>query len=190
MKPGTIFFGERFPDIEKSVLRVILHRLVTEDFIERVAHGIYRKPKYSEFLEVRLFADADEVARAVAKKEKFKIDYHPAYALNALGFSQQVPLNPVYVIDSFPRKIYLHNGAVIKMKQTSSKNLAYKNKLLQMLVHSLRVLGKGNVKREGILTIQHILKLIPEDEFVENLHLAPEWIQQLLMDLYAPQPTF
>ena len=76
------------------------------------------------------------------------------------------------------------------MKQTSSKNLAYKNKLLQMLVHSLRVLGKGNVKREGILTIQHILKLIPEDEFVENLHLAPEWIQQLLMDLYAPQPTF
>ena len=190
MKPGTIFFAERFPDIEKPVMRVILHRLVKEDFIERVAHRIYRKPKYSEVLKLQIPAGTEDIVKAIAKRDGLKFDRTPQYALNRLGFSQQVVTRAVYVSNGPPRIIHLSNGRRIKMNQTSSKNLAYRNKLMQALVHALKALGLKHIHKEELRVTRSVLEMIPEKDLLADLHLAPKWIQKLLMDLYSPQPTF
>ena len=74
-------FGSR-PAVDSA-----LHRLAQKGNIRRVIRGIYDYPHFSKFLGQHLSPDVDQVARALARKFRWRIQPSGATALNFLGLS-------------------------------------------------------------------------------------------------------
>jgi len=81
-----------------------LGRLGDKKVIIRVAHGIYVRPKISKLIGP-LTPSVEEVAEAIAKRDRMRTVPTGSYALNALGLSTQVPLNMVFLTDGSQREI-------------------------------------------------------------------------------------
>src|SRR5690554_2424981 len=82
-----------------EVVRQALSRLEDKEIIVRVSHGIYVRPQMSK-IAVTLTPSAEEVAEAIAKRDKIRTVPSGGYALNALGLSNQVPMNIVLLTRS------------------------------------------------------------------------------------------
>ena len=101
---GTVFFAHdmlRYGQ-RQSVLKA-LERMATSGTILRVARGIYCYPKIDKVLGLGvLYPSLDEIAQAVAKRDKARIAPTGAFALNILGLSTQIQMNVVYLTDGTP----------------------------------------------------------------------------------------
>jgi Family of unknown function (DUF6088) len=76
-----------------------LHRLEKRGAIRRVIRGIYDYPRFSKLLDQSLSPDIDQIAGALARKFRWRIQPSGATALNFLGLSTQVPARAVYLSD-------------------------------------------------------------------------------------------
>ena len=92
----SVFFIEDFLHFgtAKAVGKA-LERLVQRNEISRVSRGIYANLKHHPFLG-ELSPTTEDIAIAIAKKDKARIIPTGVLALNALGLSTQVPLNIVF----------------------------------------------------------------------------------------------
>ena len=99
MKKGSIIFPSNFDDIGnvESVKKSLL-RLKNKKFIERLAHGIYLYSKQDKLLGI-LYPSIEEIANAIAIRDKARIIPTGIKALNQLGLSNQIPMNIVFLTD-------------------------------------------------------------------------------------------
>ena len=183
MKKGTIFFSDAFSYENKAVLRVVLSRLIAEGLIERLGAGIYLHPRHSKVLQKNVTPSIEEIARAVAEKEKPRLAPSGSYALYKLGLSTQVPTVAVFLTDGSPRKLVLKDGRTVVFKRTTARNLAFASKSMQLLVASLKEIGEANLTAEHMSKIRKIFEAIPEHEYKADRNLAPEWMQKLFMQI-------
>lgn len=96
-KRGALFFVDSFAAYGNAkAVQKALERLVEKEVLLRVATGIYTGPRISKVLG-SIKTDLEEVAAAMAKRDKARILPTGAYALNALGLSTQVPTKVVYL---------------------------------------------------------------------------------------------
>ena len=141
---GDLFLPADFSDLGSSeAVRISLFRLEKEGVIYRVAQGIYVLPKESSFLG-KLIPSAEEVAEAIAKRDRIRTLPTGSYALNALGLSTQVPMNIVLLTDGSPREIKV-GKRTIKFKKTTPKNLMTKGKISRLAIQALKEIGNGKV---------------------------------------------
>ena len=121
----------------------------------------------------------EEVAVAIAKRDRAKIVPSGVLALNLLGLSTQVPLNAVYLTDGSPRNIKVGNRT-IKFKRVSPKKLSSKGELSGMAILALQALGKENFDKERE---EHLVQLLRKEDVSKLKHdikLAPDWIARVL----------
>jgi predicted transcriptional regulator of viral defense system len=119
---GTLIFPDDYLSYGSSdAVRKALGRLEDRKVIVRIAQGIYVRPKVSELIGI-IVPTAEEVAEAIAKRDKIRTVPTGSYALNALGLSTQVPMNIVLLTDGSPRVIKI-GKRTIKLKKTTPKNL-------------------------------------------------------------------
>jgi len=187
-KRGKIFFGEDFAKFgSPDAIRVTLHRIVKEGLLIRVAFGIYYYPKHDTELHGYVFKDTpsiDEIARAIAKRDKCRIVPTASHALNMLGLSTQVPMNVVYITDGAARRIKVGNGRGILFKHTSDlKRLSYKSQKLMLIVSALREIGEGRMTAEEKEIIKKHFSTVSKKEFETDIKLIPVWIRKLLLSL-------
>jgi len=91
-KKGQIIFPSDFKDLANTdIIGQTLSRLVKDGKIIRLAHGIYLYPKQDPTLGI-LYPSTDEIAQAVAQRDKVRIIPTGIDALNKLGISTQVPM--------------------------------------------------------------------------------------------------
>jgi hypothetical protein len=144
----------------------------------RVAQGIYVRPKESKLIG-KLTPSAEEVAEAIAKRDRIRTVPTGSYALNALGLSTQVPMNIVLLSDGSPREIKV-GRRTIKFKKTTPKNLSAKGKISRLVIQALREIGNGKVTAEEE---QKILDLLRKEDAIDLKHdiaLAPVWVQKIM----------
>ena len=128
---GVIVIPDDYIDYGSSdAIRKALDRLENKQVIIRVAQGIYVRPKISKLLGP-LVPSAEEVAEAIAKRDRIRTLPTGSYALNALGLSTQVPMNIVLLTDGSPREIKVGKRK-IKFKKTTPKNLLAKGKISRL----------------------------------------------------------
>src|SRR5580700_833513 len=97
MEPGKIVFPTDFRGTgSEAAIKMALSRLVKEEKVDRIAHGIYTLSKTHPMMG-KLQPSLDEVAKAIAEREHVRIRPAGAYALNQLGLSDQVPTRLVYI---------------------------------------------------------------------------------------------
>lgn len=161
-----------------EAIRKALGRLEDKKVIIRVAHGIYVRPKISKLIGP-LTPSAEEVAEAIAKRDRIRTVPTGSYALNALGLSTQVPMNIVLLTDGSPREIKV-GKRTIKFKKTTPKNLLAKGKISRLVIQALKEIGNGKVTAEEEQKIVGLLKREDEKDLKHDIVLAPVWIQKIM----------
>lgn len=183
---GTIFFPEDFSMIEsKELVRASLMRLSEEGNIIRLGFGIYYKPIIDEKWGTGiLYPSLDQIAKAIAKKDKCRIIPTGSAALNMLGLSTQLQTNAVYYTDGSIRKIKIgDNKGIVFRRTTQMKNFAFKNELMQLIVAALKEIGNNNVTDDEKSILTERLEQISDIDFNTDIILAPAWIQKLLKEI-------
>jgi len=181
-KRGKIFFPKNFIDFGSSyAINNALNRLEDEGFLIRLAHGIYLYPKKDELLGI-LYPSIDEIAKAIAKRDKATIIPTGVNALNKLGLSTQVPMNVVYLTDGSQREIKLGDRK-IKFKKTSPKNLSTKGKLSGLAIQALKEIGQKNITDTVIYNFKKILSKENLKDLEHDAKLAPAWIAKLFFSI-------
>ena len=179
---GKIYFSNDFASLGTSEsIRKSLSNLVKRDILIRLTQGIYLYPKIDKELGV-LYPSVDDVCRAIAKRDKARIEPTGIFALHSLGLSTQIPVNVVYLTDGIPRKIKYGNRT-IKFKKTAPKNLAMKGKVSSLVITALKQIGKENVSQEVELQLTKVLKKESVENVRHDAKLAPEWISKLIFQL-------
>jgi hypothetical protein len=178
-KRGAIFFVESFlfAGNAKAVNKA-LERLVGKGEIVRVATGIYTRPKQSKLLG-DIAPTVEQIAAAIAGRDKARIVATGVFALNALGLSTQVPLNAVYLTDGAARKIHIGNRNIL-FKKTSPKNLAARGDISRLVIRALKTIGKDNVEPGEEKRILEMLKKEKKAHLEHDIQLAPEWIRIIM----------
>lgn len=176
---GTLIFPGDFLDIGTSdAVRQSLKRLADKEFIVRVAHGIYVRPKINRLIGA-IIPSAEEVAKAIAKRDKIRTIPSGNYALNILGLSTQVPMNIVLLTDGSPRELSVGNRK-IKFKRTTPKNLLARGEVSRLVIQALKTIGEGKVTPEEEEKIISLLKRDDQEDLHHDILLAPVWIQKIM----------
>lgn len=178
-KRGSLFFVEDFllAGSPKTVNKA-LERLVIKGELIRVARGIYVRPEIDTIIGT-VTPGIDDIARAIAKRDKARIVPTGIYALNKLGLSTQVPMNVIYLTDGAPRKIKIRNNT-ITFKKTTPKNVATVGEVSGLAIQALRTIGKENVTKEEIKKIQQLLKKEKRTKLEHDIRHAPAWIREIM----------
>lgn len=178
LRGALILPGDFFTYGSSEAIRKALDRLEDKKIIVRVAHGIYVRPKMSEFIGP-ILPTAEEIAEAIAKRDKLRTVPAGSYALNALGLSTQVPMNIVLLTDGSPRTIKI-GKRTIKFKKTTPKNLVAKGKISRLAIQALKELGNAKVSEQEVQKIIALLKNEDRQHLVHDIALAPVWIQNIM----------
>ena len=185
-KRGKIFFLDDFAGLgTPDAIKKSLQRLTNSGLLVRLANGIYWFPKKGKELygvQISGKPTLDEIAKAIAKRDKARIVPTGLHALNLLNLSTQVPANLVYLTDGTARKINIGEGKGILFKHTSEvKRLAYKSEYLMLIVSALREIGENNITDEQLAIIKNHFSNITKQEFDKDIKLIPVWIRKILL---------
>jgi hypothetical protein len=187
-KRGKIFFIDDFAVLgTPDAIKKSLQRLVQSGLLVRLANGIYWYPKKEKELygiKISGKPTLDEIAKAIAKRDKARIVPTGIHALNLLNLSTQVPANVVYLTDGTARRVNVGNGKGILFKHTSEvKRLSYKSEFLMLIVSALREIGEEKITDEQKEIIKSHFSHITKQEFEKDIKLIPVWIHKLLLSL-------
>ena len=184
-RKGKILFASDFSSfgLPKAVNKA-MERLTQSGMLIRLAQGIYLYPQIDTRLGLGvLYPTVETIAREIAKRDKARIVPTGVYALNALGFSTQIPMNVVFLTDGAARKIRIGNGQGIVFKRTVAKNLSYKNDVLILVVAALKEIGESNVTTEQLTKIKELILKEKQEDIMTDLQLAPAWIKKLFKSI-------
>src|SRR5271163_467733 len=179
---GSVLVPADFLDLgSREAIDIALHRLARKGTIRRLARGVYDFPKQHPVLGP-LSPSTDAVARALAGRDRTRLQPAGAYAANILGLSEQVPAKAVFLTDGPSRTVKI-GPMTIQLRRTTPRNMAAAGRLSGLLIQALRELGKEHVTPARI---EHLKRTLPADkrlELLADLELAPVWMHPILRAL-------
>ena len=178
-KRGSLFFIDDFLVFSNyKAISKALERLVNKNEIIRIARGIYALSVIDPILgEIK--PSTEDIAKAIAKKERARIIPSGALSLNALGLSSQVPMNVVYLTDGSPRKISLGKRSIL-FKKTSAKNLILRGEISTLVIQALKEIGNGNLTQDEEQILLNHLRKEEINNLEHDIRFAPEWIRKIM----------
>jgi hypothetical protein len=177
---GSIVFVNDFIDYGSSEsVKKALFRLAEKKILTRLAHGIYLYPKVDKEYGI-LFPSTEEIAKAIARRDKTRIIPTGVTALNKLGLSTQIPMKVVYLTDGATRTIKV-GKRTITFKKTSPKNLLINGEISGLAIQALKTIGQKKVDEATIEKIKAILKNEKKEHIIIDAKLCPAWINKILM---------
>ena len=183
---GAVFVPADLLEIgSREAVDVALHRLVQRGTIRRLARGIYDFPKEHPVLGP-LEPSAEEIARALAGRDRTRLQPAGAYAANALGLSEQVPAKIVFLTDGPARTVKI-GPTTIQLRRTTPKNMEAAGRLSGLLIQALRELGQDHVNPARL---SHLKRTIPANkrrELLKDIRLAPAWMHPIFRELAEEQ---
>ena len=181
-KRGALFFIGDFANIGKpDTIRQALQRLVKSGEIDRVSAGIFVRPQKDEIIG-KVMPDIEDIAKAIARRDRARIVPTGDYALNRLGLSTQVPMNIIYLTNGTARKIKIGNYTIV-FKKVAQKNVAAIGEISRLAIQALKTIGKRNVTKEEIRHIQNVLHNEKLTHLEYDIRLAPAWIQEMMQEV-------
>lgn len=177
---GSILFVDDFLDFgSPDSIKKALYRLTNEkNLLIRLAHGVYLYPKTDKELGT-LYPSTEEIAKAIARRDKARIIPTGVYALNRLGLSTQVPMKIVYLTDGATRSIKI-GKRTISFKRTSPRNLMTTGEISTLAIQALKEIGQENIDEQILKQLKIVLKKETQENILHDAKLAPAWINKIL----------
>ncbi len=178
---GSILFVDDFLDYgSPESVKKALFRLNEKEVLFRLAHGIYLFPKRDPELG-NLFPSTDDIAKAIARRDKAHILPTGVHALNKLGLSTQIPMKVVYLTDGTARTVTV-GKRTIAFRRTSPKNLLMQGEISSLVIQALKTLGQHQIDEEILKRILELLQKEKKQHIVHDAKLSPAWIYKILMN--------
>jgi hypothetical protein len=178
---GSILFPTDFRGLgSENAIKMSLSRLVREKLVERLAHGVYLKPKRARKGAATLIMQ--EIALAIAKKEQVRIRLSGEFALFKLGLRAAEPDYLSYVTDGEPRNIRIADQRLV-FKATTPKKLNLSEGTSGLLIQAIEELGNAKITPAISELIMKHLKGINEEVLNADLRLASAWVYELIRQL-------
>ena len=173
---GWAFSPKDFLDIGgRSTVDSALHRLKQRGEIRRVIRGIYDCPRFSKLLNQQLSPDIDQVARALARKFRWRIQATGALASNLLGLSSQVPARAVYLSDG-PDRGYKIGETILAFEHGALKETGFRLRESGLIVQALKSVGPDGVNFEVISKIRSWLPVSLRTRVLADTRTATGWV--------------
>jgi len=179
---GTVFFTDNFLDIAtaKTVAKA-LERLAQDGKICRVFTGMYAR-LIEDSVIGPIMPGIEQIAEAIAKRDKARMVPTGSYALYKLGLTTQVPMNVVYYTDASSRKVKV-GKQTITFKKASARNLSAIGDISKLVIQALRTIGKDKLTDRELQLVREQLKQEKPYQLQHDIKVAPEWIRQILRPL-------
>ena len=180
---GWAFSARDFADLgSRPTVDSALHRLERKGSIRRVIHGIYDRPRFSEALSTELSPDLHEVAQALARKFRWRIQPSGAVALNLLHLSTQVPARAVYLSDG-PNRSYKVGRTALVFDHTALKEAGFRLPETGLIVQALKSLGQEHVTPDVISKIHAWLAPNLRSPVLTDAATATGWVYATLTQI-------
>ncbi len=177
MKKGKPFVRNLFAELgSRAAVDKALSRLVQAGRLERVARGVYMRPKLSTYVGwVR--PSPITIMHILAKANGETIQIHGAEAVRRLGLSTQMQVVPVYYTSGRTREIKAGN-AVVRLNHVSSDRLQHAGNKVGLALTALYYLGKDGACPHALSKIADTLS---PDELTTLLACRmPKWMRAAL----------
>jgi hypothetical protein len=179
---GSIFTPGHFLDLgSRQAIDLALHRLVKKKTLRRLARGLYEYPREHPELGT-LSPDVQKVAKALAGKDRIRLQPAGAYAANLLGLSEQVPAKAVFLTDGFSRTVKIGRQE-IHLRQTTPRNMAAAGRLSGLLMQAFRHLGREHITPRRMAHLKRTLPAEERKQLIKDLPLAPTWMHPFFREL-------
>ena len=176
---GSVFVPSDFLDLgSRKLVDITLIRLVQRAIVRRLARGLYDYPKNHPKFGT-LFPSIDAIVKALAGRDRIRIQPSGAYAANLLHLSEQVPAKAVLLTDGQSRRIKVGSTEII-LKRTTPRAMAAAGRISGLLIQALKYLGKENVTMKLLAPISRQLSEKDRRQLKHDLALAPAWMRSYL----------
>jgi hypothetical protein len=184
---GCVVVPSDFLDLgSRRAVDVALHRLVRAGSIRRLTRGVYDFPQEHPQLGP-LSPPPDAVARAIAGRDRVRLQPAGAYAANALGLTEQVPAKVVFLTDG-PSRTVIVGGMTIQLRRTTPRNMETSGRLSGLLIQAFRELGREHVTPERRAYLKRTLPAVARRKLLDDLRLAPTWMHPIFRELAEGRP--
>jgi len=181
-KPGWVFTPFDFLDFGSPYLvGMVLLRLMRKGLVRRLTRGLYDIPRKHPQLG-DLSPAAEEIARAVARRDGATIQPSEATAANLLHLTEQVPARIEYETDG-PSRVIRVGKLTIKFRKRPRRKLGSVAPVSSMVFAGLRNLGRSHATVERVRHLRDSLKPDDRRQLLVDLPSAPVWMHPLLRSL-------
>ena len=179
---GSVFTPNDFLDLGgRDAVDKALSRLATRGEVRRLARGLYEYPREHPELGT-LSPDIEKVAKALAGKDRLRLQPAGAYATNLLGLSEQVPAKAVFLTDGPSRSVKIGRQE-IQLRRTTPRNMAAAGRLSGLLMQAFRHLGRQHITEQRMAHLKRTLPAKERNQLLKDLPLAPAWMHPLFREL-------
>ena len=181
---GAIVAPSDFLDIgSRASVDQALSRLADQGVIRRLTRGLYDYPKKSPRFGY-LSPSADDIAKAVARKDNQILQPSPAMAANQFGLSTQVPSKPTYMTDG-PTRVKTIGRQVIQFRNASSKTLVGAGQKTGAVFQALRYVGKDRIDDQVVGTLARALDDKDRVLLSKQSKHVPAWMHPVVQQIVA-----
>jgi hypothetical protein len=153
MRKGKPFSRTVFAQLgSRTAVDKALSSLVKSGCLERVARGVYMRPKTSIYTGCRVRPSPLAIMMIRAKANGETIQIHGAEAVRRLGLSTQMQVVPTYYTSGATREIKVGN-AVIRLRHVSNARLQYAGTKVGTALSALYYLGKEGLSAQIVCSI-------------------------------------
>lgn len=177
LKKGQPFIGTKFASAgSRSAVNKALSKLVLAGLIERVARGVYMRPKLNRYIgPVR--PSPLTVMKVITTANGETIQVHGAEAVRRLGLSTQMQVLPTYYTSGSSREIRI-GIALVRLQHVSEDRLQHAGSNLGLVLTALHYVGKQGMSKE---ILAKIIDRLSNDEFRNLLDCKmPKWMRSCL----------
>lgn len=181
---GAIFAPSDFLDIgSRSSVDQALSRLARQGMIRRLARGLYDYPKESPLFGL-LLPSPDDLAKAIARKGNYILQWSPAMAANKLGLTTQVPAKVTYMTNG-PTRTAKIGRLAIRFRNSSPKTLVGAGQVTGAVFQALRYVGKDRVDSQVIGKLARALDDKNRKLLVKQSKHVPAWMHPAVQQIVS-----
>ena len=125
-----------------------------------------------------VYPPISEIAEAIGRRDNAQVLPTGATALNLIGLSSQVPMNPIFLTSGSARIVKLGNRT-ITFKRAVPKNFAITGEKRRLIVQAMKYIGERNMTEEDYMAFRNLILQHPERDTLEkDLPAMPTWIRR------------
>lgn len=171
-----------FDEFEANNIDKALSDLTKKGKIRRVIRGVNDYPKYSDLLKQQLSSDPEQVAYALSRKFKWRIEPSGETALNLLGLSTQVSGRYLYLSDG-PNRSYKVGQTDLEFKKTVLKEIGFKYPQSGLIVSALKSLGKEHITVEVISALKKQVQPKMHSKILTDTKTVSGWVYDAIKQI-------
>lgn len=182
---GWVFTPRDFLDLgSRAAVDQALSRQARHGSIRKVARGLYEIPRRDPQLG-QLAPSLDAIAQTLQSRDAVRLQPSGAYAANALGLSDQVPMKVVFLTDGSPRRVQV-GRLQICLRRTTPRNMATAGRVSGLVIQALRHLGEDAVGDREVDILRRRLTAADRQQLLDDARYAPAWVARVMQDVAAP----